>query len=446
MNAESRPAGGILRRTEVRLLLPVLVLVPLGYVLAHVGQVGLAETGPLAVPLVYLGFVLGAHLVLRGFGHRGDPFLLPIVAAMGGIGLIMLSRLPQELAGLDALGLGMAPTQLLWFGVGLTVMVGVAVGLRDDGFLRHYKYSWGLFGAVLLTATLVIGTEVNGARLWIYIGPIGFQPSELIKMVLAIFLAGYLAETRAVLSQAYLKIGPLKVPPLPYLLPMLVIFGFVMAVVVVSRDLGTALLFFGVFLTMLFVATGRRSYVLFGFLLFFAGAVLAYFLFGHVRVRVDAWLNPWADPADGGYQIIQALYAFARGGVFGEGLGQGIPLLRGHTPVPAMHNDFIFAAVGEDLGFIGASAVLALAALLVFRGLRVAIGATDDFRALLAVGLTVSLGLQVLIITAGNLKLIPLTGVTFPFLSYGGSSLLVSFAIVGVLLAISHRSAGGGRP
>ncbi len=432
--------GGSLRWTEFRLLLPVLLLVPLGFVLAHIGQVGLAETGPLAIPLAYLGLVLAAHLLLRGLGQRGDPFLLPIVAAMGGIGLIILGRLPQDLAGLDALGLGMAPTQLLWFGLGLVVMVGVAVGLRDDGFLRHYKYSWGLFGAVLLVATLIIGSEVNGARLWIFVGPIGFQPSELIKIVLAIFLAGYLAETRAVLSQATVKIGPLKVPPLPYLLPMLVIFGFVMAVVVVSRDLGTALLFFGVFLTMLFVATGRRSYVLFGFLLFFGGSVLAYFLFAHVRVRVDAWLNPWADPADGGYQIIQALYAFARGGVFGEGLGQGIPLINGHTPVPAMHNDFIFAAVGEDLGFIGASAVLALAALLVFRGLRVAIGAGDDFRALLAVGLTASLGLQILIITAGNLKLIPLTGVTFPFLSYGGSSLLASFAIVGVLLAISHRS------
>ena len=426
---------GALRRTELRLLLPVLVLVPLGFVLAHLALGGVFELGPMGVPLAYLGLVLAVHLVLRLTGHRGDPFLFPIVAAIGGVGLVMLGRLPQDLAGLAALDLGLAQTQLLWFAVGMTAMVVVAVGFRDDGFLRHYKYSWGLFAAILLAATLVIGRTVNGAPLWIVIGPVGFQPSELIKIVLTVFLAGYLAETRTVLSQETYRIGPLRVPPLPYLMPMLLIFGAVMAVVVVSRDLGAALLFFGIFLTMLFVATGRRSYVLFGFLLFAAGSTLSYFLFGHVRERVDAWLNPWADPTDTGYQIIQALYAFARGGLFGEGIGQGLP-----TAVPAIHNDFIFAAVGEELGFIGAASLLALTALLVFRGLRVALAETDDFRSLLVVGLTASLGLQILVITAGNLKLIPLTGMTFPFMSYGGSSLLASFVIVGLLLAISHRA------
>jgi len=214
-----------------------------------------------------------------------------------------------------------------------------------------------------------------------------------------------------------------------------------MLIVVVSRDLGTALLFLGIFLTMLFVATGRRSYVLLGLLLFVVGSFVAYNLFGHVRVRVDNWIDPFADPSGAGYQTVQALYAFGRGGLFGEGLGQGLPTISGRLPIPALPTDFIFAAVAEELGLIGAFALLALAMVLVFRGLRTAMLARDDFSAMLAVGLTVSLGLQTLIIAAGNVKLVPLTGITFPFVSYGGSSLLASFVVVGLLLAISHRSA-----
>jgi cell division protein FtsW len=221
---------------------------------------------------------------------------------------------------------------------------------------------------------------------------------------------------------------------------MIAIFVIVMLVVVISRDLGTALLFFGIFLTMLFVATGRRSYVLLGMLLFVAGSFVAYNLFGHVRIRVDNWIDPFADPSGSGYQTVQALYAFGRGGLFGEGLGQGLPTIGGRLPIPALPTDFIFAAVAEELGLIGAFALLGLVMVLVFRGLRTAMLARDDFSAMLAVGLTVSLGLQTLIIAAGNVKLVPLTGITFPFLSYGGSSLLACFVVVGLLLAISHRS------
>ena len=221
---------------------------------------------------------------------------------------------------------------------------------------------------------------------------------------------------------------------------MIAIFVIVMLVVVVSRDLGTALLFMGIFLTMLFVATGRRSYVLLGILLFIAGSFVAYNLFGHVRIRVDNWIDPFVDPSDRGYQTVQALYAFGRGGLFGEGLGQGLPTISGRLPIPGLPTDFIFAAVAEELGLIGAFALLALVMCLVFRGLRTAMLARDDFSAMLAVGLTVSLGLQTLIIAAGNVKLVPLTGITFPFVSYGGSSLLACFVVVGLLLAISHRS------
>jgi cell division protein FtsW (lipid II flippase) len=431
------------RSTELRLLLPLIVLVPLGFAVTHIAQTGTADPGPLGLAIVYVGLIFGAHLFLRQAGNRGDQLLLPAVAAIGGVGLVMLNRLPQDLLGIDALGirLGMAATQLLWFAVGVSAMLGVAVYFHDDRVLRHYKYTWALAGAGLLVLTFLFGREVNGARLWLYVGPVGFQPGEAIKIVLVIFIAGYLAEKRALLAGASARLGPIRIPPLPYLLPMLAIFVIVMLIVIVSRDLGTALLFLGIFLTMLFVATGRRSYVLLGMVLFVVGSFAAYQVFGHVRVRVDNWIDPFADPSGTGYQTVQALYAFGRGGLFGEGLGQGLPLVSGHLPIPALPTDFIFAAVAEELGLVGAFALLALALVVVFRGLRTAMLARDDFSAMLAVGLTISLGLQTLIIAAGNVKLIPLTGITFPFVSYGGSSLLASFVVIGLLLGISHRSA-----
>jgi cell division protein FtsW len=428
------------------MLLPLALLVPLGFAVSHIASTGLADPGPLGLAAVYVVMMLAAHFVLVIAGHRGDPLLLPLVATVGGIGLVMLNRLPQGLRGTNLFGLqlGMAETQVLWFGIGLVAMLAVAVGLRDDGFLRHYKYTWALGGAALLVLTFLFGVEENGARLWIAAGPVRFQPGEAIKIVLVVFIAGYLAEKRALLTSATMRIGFLKIPPVPYLLPMIAIFVMVMLIVVVMRDLGTALLFLGIFLTMLFVATGRRSYVLLGILLFVAGSYVAYNLFDHVRIRVNNWIDPFADVSDAGYQTVQALYAFGRGGLFGEGLGQGLPTIAGRLPIPALETDFIFAAVGEELGLIGAFALLALALALVFRGLRVAMLARDDFSAMLAVGLTTSLGLQTLIIAAGNVKLIPLTGITFPFVSYGGSSLLASFVVVGLLLSISHRSSVAG--
>ena len=431
------------RGTELRLLLPLIVLVPLGFALAHIVATGKPDPGSLTLALTYVALVLSAHVALVVLGHRGDQLLFPLAATIGGVGLVMLNRLPQGLAGMNLFGLsvGMAQTQLVWFAVSLVAMVAIAVFFRDDGILRHYKYSWALAGAGLLVVTFLFGTELNGARLWLSIGPVTFQPGEAIKIVLVVFIAGYLAEKRALLAGAHRSIGPIKIPPLPYLLPMLAIFAMVMVMVVISKDLGIALLFYGIFLTMLFVATGRRSYVLIGLVLFIAGSYAAYLLFPHVRVRVDDWISPFADPSGNGYQTVQALYAFGRGGLFGEGLGQGLPLISGHIPIPAIETDFIFTAIAEELGLVGAFALLALAAALVARGLRIAILARDDFSSLMAVGLTTSLGLQTLIIAAGNAKLIPLTGITFPFVSYGGSSLLASFVVLGLLLSVSHRSA-----
>jgi cell division protein FtsW len=224
---------------------------------------------------------------------------------------------------------------------------------------------------------------------------------------------------------------------------MLVLLGVVMLIAVRLNDLGTALLFFGIFLTMLFVATGRRSYVLIGLLLFVAAAFVAYQLFAHVELRVNVWLDPFADPLDTGFQQVRAIYALGRGGVFGEGLGQGLVTVGGNLTIPLVHTDFIFTAVAEELGLLGAFALLGIAAVVVFRGLRIAALARDDFGGLLAVGLTASLGLQTLIIIGGNTKLVPLTGITLPFVSYGGSSVLASFLTIGLLLAISHKSAIG---
>lgn len=433
------------RSAELRLLVPILFAVPLGFAITNIALTDTLDPGSMHLALGYVGLFVVAHLALVLFGHRGDQLILPAVGAMGGIGLIMLNRLPQDLAGTSGFGvqLGMAETQLLWFGVGMVLMVAVAVGLRDYGVLRHYKYSWAAIGILLLAATLLLGYEVNGARLWIDLGPVSVQPGEPLKIVLVIFIAAYLAETRTLLTSATMRIGPVHFPPLPYFLPMLVLFGAVMLVVVRLNDLGTALLFFGTFLTMLFVATGRRSYVLIGLILFVAGAFVAYRLFGHVQARVDIWVDPFADPLGRGFQPVRALYALGRGGLFGEGLGQGLVMLGSGLTIPYVHTDFIFTAIAEELGLLGAFALLGFAAVLVFRGLRIATLAHEDFGALLAVGLMTSLGLQALIIIGGNTKLIPLTGITLPFVSYGGSSIVASFLMIGLLLAISHRGVTG---
>ena len=426
------------RWTELRMLLPLLLLVPLGFVVTHIAEVGKLEPGPLTLAVGYVALMLGAHAVLVLSGHRGDQLLLPLVATVGGVGLVVLNRLAPDVEPSQAFGLQLdvAATQLGWFVVGVIAMLAVAIGLRDDGMLRHYKYTWAAVGIGLLVLTALVGYEVNGARLWLNLGPVAVQPGEFIKIILVVFIAGYLADNRALLSGASARIGPIRVPPLPYLLPMLVLFGLVMLIAVRQNDLGQALLLFGIFLTMLFVATGRRSYVLIGLILFVAGSFAAYKLFPHVAARVDIWIDPFADPANKGFQPVRGLFALARGGLFGEGLGQGLP-----QSIPYVHTDFIFAAVAEELGLVGAFALLALFLTFVFRGLRVAMLARDEFSALLAVGLTASLGLQTLIIVAGNLKLVPLTGITLPFVSYGGSSVIASFVMLGLLLSVSHRAA-----
>jgi cell division protein FtsW (lipid II flippase) len=348
-----------------------------------------------------------------------------------------MERLPQGLAG----GLGLGRTQLVWLLISIGFIAGIGALVRSDAWLRLYKYSWAALGVGLLLVTFAFGHDVNGQRLTLTVGPLTGQPSELLKVILVVFLAGYLSENRPLLIEESTRLGPIRIPPLPYLAPMIAMWALALSIVVVQRDLGAALLFFAVFLLLLYVVTARASFVVLGLLALFAGGALLYELVPHVRVRVDIWLDPFATASGSGYQVVQALHAFARGGILGTGLGAGLPTIGGAPPIPALHTDFPFAALGEELGLIGIMGILGLYLVVIERGLRIAASAVDDFRAILAAGLSLVIGVQAFIIAAGNLKLIPLTGITLPFISYGGSSLLTNGVVVGLLIALSDRGA-----
>ncbi len=430
------------RLRELVLLTGVLAALLTGSV-----SLGLLRTGRLeaADPLAFLlfaGGLLAAHGVLVVAGRRVDEILLPAAALLGGLGLLLMERFPQDLVvqNIGPWTLGLARLQLLWLGIALVVAVGLAIGLRSDRWLRLYKYTWAAAGLSLLALTFVFGTEVNGSRLTLEIGPLSGQPSELLKVILVVFFAAYMAENRVLLADARVRVlGPISVPPLPYLAPIGAMLAVALGIVVVQRDLGAALLYYAVFLALLFLATGRLTDVALGLLLFAVGFAALAALFPHVQERIAIWLDPWADPLGDGFQLIQALHAFARGGLLGTGLGAGLPEIAGRLPIPAIHTDFPLAAIGEELGMVGVVAVLGAYLVVVERGIRIAASARDDFRALLAAGLALVIGVQAAIIAGGTLKLIPLTGITLPFISYGGSSLLANAIIVGILLALSDR-------
>lgn len=407
-----------------------------------VGALNLVPPDPRGLA-AYLVALLAVHLSFVIAGRRTDQLLLPAVGMLGGIGLLLMQRLPQDLV-TQTIGeaeLGLGQLQLAWLLLALAVIAILALGVRSDAWLRLYKYTWAAAGIALLLLTFVFGNDVNGARLTLSIGPVSGQPSELLKVILVVFLAGYLSENRSLLAEESTRIGPLRLPPIPYLAPMVAMWAIALGIVVVQRDLGAALLFFAVFLALLYVATGRPAYVVGGLVLFVAGSWVLYSLFGHVQQRVDNWLDPWRDPQGAGFQVIQALYAFGRGGLIGVGLGAGLPTIGGRLPVPAVHTDYPLAALGEELGLIGLLAILGLYLVVVERGLRIAAAAHDEFRAILAAGLSLVVGVQAFIIAAGNLKLIPLTGITLPLISYGGSSLLANALVIGLLLALSDRGA-----
>jgi cell division protein FtsW (lipid II flippase) len=402
------------------------------------GRISAGDPLPLAT---YLGALAVVHLAFVLTGRRTDQVLLPAVAMLGGLSLLLMERLPQGLVvqRFGGVAVGLAPLQLGWEVLAIALLAIVAIVVRSDSWLRRYRYTWAAAGTGLLLAVFVLGRDVNGAQLSFCAGPVCGQPSELLKVILVVFLAAYLADNRALLAAASTRMGPLRLPPLPYLLPMLAMWGISLLVVIVQKDLGSALLYFVVFLLLLYVATSRSSYVVLGLLLFVAGSAALYRLFPHVQVRVDVWLDPFADAQGTGYQAIHALFAFARGGILGTGLGAGLPSVGLIPAIPAIHTDFVFAALSEELGLIGGLAILGLYLVIAERGLRIAATAADDFRALLAAGLTLVVVVQAAIIAAGNAKLIPLTGITLPFVSYGGSSLVANATVVGLLLALSDR-------
>ncbi|MFQ5616092.1 MAG: FtsW/RodA/SpoVE family cell cycle protein, partial [Anaerolineales bacterium] len=378
------------------------------------------------IPLLVLIFCSSvAAYFLHRRGRPGDPILLPLIYLLSGLGLALITRL--------------APTfvirQLFWLAIATTLLLLVTLIPKNLNWLRRYKYTWLIGGLLLLATTLIFGVNPSGfgARLWLQLGNIYFQPSEPLKLLLIVFLAAYLADRRRQLVEVKAYIGRVAVPHPSYFGPLLLMWGFSIVLLVWQRDLGAALLFFGTFLGMLYAATGQARYAWAGALLLLLAGTIGYYLFDVVRLRVEAFLNPWLDPSGRSFQVVQSLLAFANGGLFGQGLGQGLP-----TAIPVVHTDFVFAAIGEEYGLLGALAVLVCFVLLVSRAFYIALQAKSGFEQLLATGIGVIMGLQILVITAGTLKLMPLTGVTLPFVSYGGSSLVTSFVMVGVLLFIAN--------
>lgn len=402
-----------------------LLLLAVGFVfnsgLAH----SLASTrrlawGDLAAIGLWLVLVTAAHLALDRFRPRRDPYLFPIVALLLGWGLVAIDRLAPPFLW----------RQLIWQILGLASALAICALPLDLRLLRRYRYTWLSLGLLLLLATFVFGVNPSGAgaTLWLplpFVGAVYFQPSELLKLLLVVFLASYFGERQALLAGGTRR-------SLPYLAPLVLMWGFCVLLLVWQRDLGAATLFFLVFLALLYIATGDWRYLVLGIILLMLAAVIGYFAFDVVALRVDAWWNPWPDASDRAFQIVQSLYAVGAGGVFGQGVGQGYP---GYVPV--VHTDFVFAAVTEEWGLIGGISLVALFLLLALRGMRVALNVERPFQLYLSAGISLLFAAQAILIMGGVVKLLPLTGVTLPFVSYGGSSMLVSCLMIGLLLYLS---------
>jgi cell division protein FtsW (lipid II flippase) len=436
------------RRTELGLVVFGVALTLVAY-----ADVGYAHATKVPTDIVAYGaglvalFVV-AHLTLRRFAPYADPVLLPIAVTLNGLGLVLIRRL--DLAAIDkahathhAAPRGDAPLQLVWTVIGVALFVAVLVVLRDHRRLESYAYTAMIVGLALLALPAVLPAShsvVNGARIWVRFGSFSFQPGEIAKIALEVFFAGYLVRKRELLALAGRRVAGVDLPRARDLGPLLVAWGASLLILVRESDLGSSLLFFGIFLVVLYVATQRASWLLVGIALFLVGAVFAGIFIGHVNDRFTAWLHPF-DPAiynrafGGSYQLAQGLFGMATGGIFGTGLGLGHPSI-----VPFANTDFIMATVGEELGLAGVMAALTLYLLFVARGLRAALGTRDAFGKLLGVGLAFGFALQVFVQVGGVTRLIPLTGLTLPFLSYGGSSLVTNWVLLALLLRISDAA------
>jgi peptidoglycan glycosyltransferase len=415
------------RTTELLLLLaasPSVLLVFGLYAASRGGAVVLAD---FAVPASLLAAFLVAHLAVRKFAPQADPGLLPVVFALSGLGLAFVTRLDPKLAA----------SQVMWIMIGVAALVATLVAVPSLERLASFKYTIMISGIVLLVLPAILGREINGAKLWLHFGGISFQPGEIAKVLIVLFLAAYLSENREMLSISTRRIAGMRLPEPRTLGPLLLMWLASLFVLVFERDLGSSLLLFGIFLVMIYTATGRWEYTFVGLVLFSAGAVVAWRLFTHVQTRVEIWLHPFADASGRGYQLVQSLFALAAGGMTGVGIGRGLP-----QRIPYVQTDFIFSAIAEELGLLGASAVVLLFLVLAIRGLATAARAKSDMAAFTAAGLVAGITVQAFVIVGGVSRLIPLTGVTLPFVSYGGSSLLSSFIALGLLLRAGDEATG----
>lgn len=434
------------RSTELVMLIFALAVVLLAYVAASLGLSDKLPSGPLLYIIVYAVLMLVAHVAVRRFAPFADPLLLPLAALLNGLGIVMIYRLAEsgrngnpgnQVAGLLA---SATRTQLLWTGVGVVAMVLVLAVIFDARVLQRYTYTLGAVGLVLLAIPALLPAShstVNGAKVWIIFGGLSVEPGEFARLALAVFFAGYLVAKRDVLALAGRRVLGIDLPRARDLGPVLAAWVATLLILVFETDIGTAALFFGMFIAMLYIATQRVSWLLIGVLLFLFGTFITANLFHHVMERFTVWLHPFqgSNPTGIAYQPVQALEGMAFGGLFGTGLGHGQPYF-----TPLVQSDFIFSAFGEELGLVGVMAMLLVFGLLVQRGLRAALAVNDPFAKLLVGGLSFVLALQVFVIVGGISGLIPLTGVTTPFLSQGGSSLVASWILIGLLVRVSDTA------
>ncbi len=426
------------RTRELFALIPASLLVTAGFTAVFVQQDDVLTDLSLTYGAIFLGLCFAAHLLLRVTLKEADPYLFPLVAVLACFGLVMIYRIDEDLA----------REQAQWFVVGLGAFAATIVTFRDYRKLEQYRYviAMGSLFLLLLPRVPGIGVQTNGAYLGVGIGPITFQPAEFAKIGIVIFLASYLRDTRQLLVTGGRTFAGIVIPPLKHLGPLLVIWGGAMILLVFIRDLGSSLMFFGGFLALVYVATNRLSFPLIGLAMFSVGFWFFSNTVGHVQNRIDAWRDPFDkslfEQVGGSEQLAQSLFAQADGGFFGAGFGQAFTTLQNGDIqfLPAAQTDLIYALITNELGLVGAAAVILVYLLIVERGFKVAMLARDSFSKLLATGLTAVFALQVFVIVGGVTKVIPLTGVTLPFISYGGSSIVANFVLLGLVLCVSDKA------
>jgi len=406
------------------------IVAAFGYLLVQLAQKPSVPADLWVILLAVLGLFIAAHVAVRRLGPDAGPVLLPIAALLNGLGFVTVARLDSNLGRIQA----------IWTAVSVLAFVLTLLAVRRIRTLERYRYTFLLLGMIALLLPLApgIGKTINGARLWVGVGPVNFQPGEAAKVLLVLFFAAYLVDKRELLASGARRVGRLRLPEVRHLGPLLVVWGISILIMVRETDLGQAMLVFALAGVMLYVATDRAAYTLFALVMFLGASVAAYELFGHVQSRVVVWLDPFKYANNQGYQLVQGLFGFAAGGFAGTGLGLGNP-----KTIPNVATDFVFAAIGEELGLIGTVAILIALLLFVGTGLRIAMRADRPFPKLFATGLTAIVGLQSFVIIGGVTRTIPLTGVTLPFISYGGSSLVANWVILALLLRMSDDNAHG---